>query len=67
MATLIMSKDSIINTDETIDTFVESFLPYKVAERKADIFNAALTEDDVDSHVQYSVLENDYTENEFYS
>lgn len=67
MATLVMSRDSIIQPEHTVETYVKSFIAHKTAQAKADEANASLTEDELEVGIHYSVLAEDYTEEEFYS
>lgn len=65
MPSLIYSRDSLLQKGETIQELVMSYIPMRYAESQAIACNAARTPEDIDAHVHYEALYQDFTQQEF--
>ena len=66
MCTIYYSKDSMINRDDTVDIWVNAFVPEEEAKERVNSLNTSRTEDDLDDSVEYHYLLNDWSEPTFY-
>ena len=65
MATLCFLLDSKID-DSSVEYMEESFIPFEEADTKARSYNAKRTDEQIEAGLKYFVLNNNYTEDEFY-